>query len=204
MSTDKQNNKKSVPIIVGIVSVIILIGSFIGIRALIGSLSKSDTDSPSSFLSSEEVTPYVSSQHGFSVDFPGFPEAENTLQDIEGVPVPFTQYSKELEKGNKAYLVQVVEYPLSNFDLSGRERGSLDGAINGMAQGSGFTIVSSSNDGTFLGYPSAEVKLIGTSDGKEYDMYALNFIKGNSLYTITGVGLDKPEFDKFVNSFKLN
>jgi len=171
------------------------------IVAMVSSSSDSNsTNDSGSFLNSETTTPYTSSQHGFVVSFPGFPTTETSTIDVEGVAVPYTYYSKEIDSGSKAYAVQVVQYPTSDFNLTGQERGGLDGAINGTAQTDGYSLVTSSNSGTFRGYPSATATF-KYSDGESYDVFSHYIIKGNNMYVVMTVGESKSTFDAFVNSF---
>jgi len=176
----------------------------ISIAILVVSTNSDSTSSSSSILESEAIAPYTSSEHGFTVSFPGFPTTEHATIDVQGISVPYTYYAKETDNGNKVYAVQVVKYPTSGFNLSGQERGSLDGAINGMAQDAGSTIVESSNNGTFLGYPSAEATIKVNDNGDVYDTYAKAFIKGNDLFLIYVAGVSKESFNSFVDSYKFN
>lgn len=183
---------------------VILIFIILIVVAVITSSSSSTSTSGSSLLSSETIKPYVSSEHGFTVEFPGFPATEHSTLDVNGVTVPYTYYSKELDNGSKSYGVQVVNYPTSGFKLVGQERGALDGAINGMAQNSGATIISSSNNDTFQGYPSAEASFSINEQGQTYTMYSLNFIKGNDMYVLMAIGENESVFKTFTNSFRFN
>src|SRR5690606_23331273 len=103
-----------------------------------------------------------------------------------------------------SYAVQVAEYPTSDFDLSGQERGVLDGAINGTAQTDGFTLITSSNNSTFLGYPSASATYKYSGEGESYDVYSHNLIRGNNMFVVMTIGESKATFDSFVNSFRFN
>ncbi len=199
---DLQNKGKSKrkSVLTTIVTIVVIVFVTVGTRVIINTQINKEKATPESLLKSEEITPYVSSEHGFTVDFPGFPSTEHSTLDIEGVSVPYTQYVKELNNGNTAYMVQVAKYPKSEIDITGQERGSLDGALNGMVQNIGATIVSSSNNDTFINYPSAEAHLTYTEDGKTYDVYVRNFIKDNSLYTIATTGESRSAFDTFANS----
>lgn len=204
------DNKKTTQVAVVIGSIIAALVLLVGLGLLIRNMSddsetnSADDTNSSSFLDDSDMTPYVSSEYNFTVDFPGFPATEHSTLDVEGAAVPYTQYVKETDNGSKAYMLQVATYPESDFDLTGQERGSLDGAINGSAQNSGATIVNSSNDGTFHGYPSAEATLSYAEAGTTYTMYALYFIKDNALYTLMTIGVDEDAFDAFTESFKFN
>jgi hypothetical protein len=195
----KKRSRRALIVLLSITAIFVVLI----VVAIVSSSSDTNTDS-GSFLNSESVTPYTSAQHGFTVSFPGFPTTEKSNIDVEGVSVPYTYYSKEIDNGNKFYATQVVEYPASDFDFTGQERGSLDGSINGMAQGEGITLVTSSNNATFLGYPSASATFKASSDGQTYDMYTVNFLKGNNLYVLMTAGETKASFDNFVSSFRLN
>lgn len=198
---DKKRKKSSKRAWIILLSLIAIFAVIIVVAVVSSNSSSSNSGSS---LNSETVTPYTSAEHGFVVSFPGFPTTEHSSLDVQGTSVPYTYYSKDIDNGSKSYAVQVVEYPTSDFNLSGQERGSLDGSINGMAQSSGTKLVTSSNNGTFLGYPSATATFSVDSDGQSYDMYSQNFIKGNDMYVLITVGEDKATFDTFVNSFKFN
>lgn len=182
--------------IIGIIIIFILV-------AVVTNSSNSTTNK-GSFLNSEKPTPYTSSEFNFVVSFPGFPTTEHSSVDVKGVAVPYTYYSKDIDNGSKSYAVQVAQYSKSGFNASGQERGVLDGAINGMAQSSSTKLVTSSNNGTFLGYPSAEAIFSVTDSGQTYDMYTTNFIKGNDMYVLLTIGENKSSYDSFVGSFHFN
>ena len=153
--------------------------------------------------SSKEEKPtesYTSSTHKFRINFPGTPEVLTSKLDVEGSTVPSTQYMREEGGGNRAYLVQIAEYP-NDFDFTGVERKALDGAIDGMAETSDATIISRVNTGTFLGSPSSDAVFTVSTAGKKYTAYARNFLKGNRLYTIMTLGVDEADYQAFLNSF---
>lgn len=195
----KKRSRRALIVLLSIIAIFVVLI----VVAIVSSSSDTTTDS-GSFLNSESVTPYSSAEHGFVVSFPGFPTTEHDSLDVQGVSVPYTYYSKDIDNGSRVYAVQVVQYPVSEFNLSGQERGSLDGSINGTAQTDGFTLVTSSNNGTFRGYPSATATYRYSKDGESGDVYAQNFIKGNTLYVVMTIGESKTTFDNFVESFRFN
>lgn len=200
---DKQAETSVVKrVLIGLIVLVATLFSAGLARALVNGLFENgSSNSTSDILNNNELTPYRAAQHNFVATFPGFPSTETKNNDVEGVPVPFTTYTKETDNGNKAYMIQVVEYPLSDFELAGRERSVLDSATNGFASGSGATIVTSSNDTTFLGYPSSVATMALDIEGKEYSVYTVSFVKGNNLYTIATIGVEKSLYNQFVSSF---
>ncbi len=99
---DLQNKGKSKrkSVLTTIVTIVVIVFVTVGTRVIINTQINKEKATPESLLKSEEITPYVSSEHGFTVDFPGFPSTEHSTLDIEGVSVPYTQYVKELNNGN--------------------------------------------------------------------------------------------------------
>lgn len=172
------------------------------IIAAVVSGSVDDTQNSSSIVNSETPEQYISSEHGFSVNFPGFPSTEHSTLDVDGTPVPYTVYSKEINNGGQAYLVQVNQYSATaDIDVTGNERGVLDAAINTVIRSEGTTLIESSNNEYIQGYPASASSYTSADDGHTYTIYVLNVIKGNDMYTIMTVDESKESFDAFVNSF---
>jgi hypothetical protein len=190
----KKTSKKGKGGKLAIITVLLLLGSALLIFLIGIILSLSNNTSLD--------VPYSSATDGFSVNFPEDPEVESLTEDVSGISVPYTQYATETDNGNKAYIVQVVHYPTADFDLVGKERTGLDGAMKAMEEGA--TVLSSSNDATFLGYPAANNNFTQVKEGVSYNFYTLNFVKGNSLYTIMTGNEDEAGFNAFVNTFRLN
>lgn len=202
---EEPTRKKNSKIVWTILLILVAIFGFLLVLAIVsGDSDSTSTNNQDSFLKNERVEPYTSAEHGFKVNFPGFPVTESSNSDVDGKPVPSTTYTKEIDNGNKAYLVQAVEYPPSDFVFTGNERGALDGAINGSAQSDDVTLVTSTNNGVTQGYPSASATFKTTIDGQTYDMYTLNILKGNTLYVLMTIGENKETFDSFANSFSFN
>lgn len=171
------------------------------IAAVATSIISSRTSNTPSFVSDTAMQPYTSSEHGFKVSFPGFPETEHTSVDVEGRTIPLTQYSKFFDNDSKGYMVQTGDYP-ADLVQSGNERGMIDGAINGTGRSAGFTLLSSSNDGTTQGYPSGSASYTATQSRQSYDVYTIHILRGNKLYTLMSVGVSKDDFGAFANSFQ--
>ena len=147
------------------------------------------------------MQPYTSSEHGFRVNFSGFPETEHSSVDVEGRTIPLTQYSKFFDNDSKGYMVQTGEYT-SDIVQSGNERGIIDGAINGTAKSDGYTLLSSSNNSSVQGYPSGNASYTATQSGQTYDVYTINILRDTKLYTLISIGVSKTDFDAFVSSFQ--
>lgn len=180
---------------------LLAIGGVFFIAAIVTSVLADNSSDSSSILSDTSMKPYVSSEHGFKVNFPGFPETEHTSTEANGRTIPLTQYSKFFDNDNKGYLVQAGDYP-ADLIQSGNERGIIDGAINGTGRSSGFTLLSSSNNETLQGYPSGSASYTFTQRGLSYDVYTRNILDGNKLYTLMSIGVSKDDFDVFANSFQ--
>lgn len=183
-----------------LITLLAIVGVFI-IAAVATSIISNRSSDGSSFLSGTSMEPYTSSEHGFKVNFPGFPETEHTSADVEGRTIPLTQYSKFFDNDSKGYMAQTGDYP-ADLVQSGNERGMIDGAINGTGRSSGFTLLSSSNDGTTQGYPSGSASYTATQSGQSYDVYTIHIVRGNKLYTLMSIGVSKDDFDAFASSFQ--
>lgn len=165
---------------------------FISASILIGLLNNSNPT----------FTTYTSPDGRWSADFPGTPEEQTNTKDISGVSVPFTQYSSSYNADSTAYLIQVVDYP-SDFDLSQASSSEeLDDAISGMVGASGYSLISKSDLETFQGYPAKEASFNVQQDNKNYTLYAMNFIKSNTLYTIATIGETTDGYNHFLNTFQ--
>jgi hypothetical protein len=167
---------------------------FIGISAIVSYVSGSSRD----------FTTYTAPDGSFSASFPGTPQVSNNTQQIQGVSVPSTEYETDIHSDNIAYMVQVVNYPTDSFDMSQDPSSELHGAVSGMVNNSGATLVSESDNETFQGYDAAEATLSVTQDGQGYSMYTMNFIKGNALYTLMTIGETQGNYNKFIKSFALD
>ena len=171
------------------------------IAAISTSIISSRLSNTSSILSDTSMQPYTSAEHGFRVNFAGFPKTEHTSVNVEGSTVPLAQYSKFFDNDSKGYIVQTGDYP-ANLVQSGDERGMIDGAINGMGRSAGFTLLNSSNNSNLQGYPSGSASYTVTQDGQLYNAYAIHILRGNKLYTLMSIGASKGDFDAFASTFQ--
>lgn len=183
-----------------LVTLLATVGVFI-IAAVVTSIIANRSSDSTSFLPGTSMELYTSSEHGFKVNFPGFPETEHTSVDVEGRTIPLTQYSKFFDNDSKGYMVQAGDYP-ADLVQSGNERSIIDGAINGIGRSAGFTLYSSSNNGTIQGYPSGSASYTATQSGQSYDVYTIHIVRSNKLYTLMSIGVSKGDFDTFVSSFQ--
>lgn len=193
------SQKRLLMIIVGVV-VALVIGGVV-FTAL--NRDKSSQDAVNDLLNSEDKKEFTSTEHGFSIQFPGFPDISRETLDIEGRQVPMTTYIKEVNNGNTAFTVGVVNYPTEfDFSTEATQKSSLEGSLNGSAQSINGEITASELK-THLGMPAITGTIHGSHQGTEFDYYTLNFLRDNSLYQIATVNAAKADFDEFVNSFKL-
>lgn len=199
-STQAKHKKSSRVAKIILFTLLAVVALFI-VAAIATSVISSRSSNTSSLLSDTSMQPYTSSEHGFKVNFPGFPETEHTSVDVEGRTIPLTQYSKFFDNDSKGYMVQTGDYP-ADLVQSGNERGMIDGAINGTGRSAGFTLLSSSNDGTIQGYPSGSASYTATQSGQTYDVYTIHILRDNKLYTLMSIGVDKSDFDVFANTFQ--
>ena len=190
-------------LIVNIVSLVIIVASVAIIAALTipPLVNKQRDEAPTEPSKHSASTAFTATVDNFSINFPKKPEVEQLAIDIEDVPVPYTQYVTEMLSGG-TYLVQVTPYPPEHFDLSIDERSLLDDAIRGMGDDAGTTtMLSFSNDGTFLGCPSADAVFRVTHELGDYHMYTRVFTRNNTLYVIIGTNIRQSTYEKFMNSF---
>lgn len=203
----KSGSGKTIALIVGALALVVVAAIVVMVVSL---NNKADDDKKTADKATDKIVngtdweAYKSSEHGFTVDFPGFPSTKSQNLDVEGVPVPLTQYVKDLDNGSKAYIAQVAKYPKDQLDITANIRGALDGSINGSAQGDDSTITDSENSSEFLGYPAATATVQNTQSSEPITIYTLSFVKGNDLYTLMTAGVSKPDFDRFTKSFKFD
>jgi hypothetical protein len=185
--TPKKKNTKSI-----ILSIVGFIAGFVAVSVIFAIINNINN----------AWTPYKSSEHGFTVSFPGSPSIDREEISVNGISVPFTQYSRT--NRNKSYMVAISKYPKDIIDVTTDIRGSLNGAINGSAQNTDSTIEASNNNIEFLGYPAASAVFRGLIDGKTVVSRAIYFIKDNNLYMLMTAGSNESEFDRFIESFHFN
>ena len=195
-STTKDKNFKP---LIFIVALLAAVAAAVIIALVFGDSAKAPNNND--IATSTEWKPFKSSEHGFTVSFPGFPTTDRQDLDVYGVIVPYTTYTKETN--DRSFVAAISNYP-EQIDIMSNPRGVLDGSINGSAQNSGSTIEESSNDIEFLGNPAGSAVLKSTSGGKTMTMYALYFLKDNNLYMLMAAGVSQSDFDKFTSSFHFN
>jgi hypothetical protein len=152
-------------------------------------------------LSSDAVKEYVSTEHKFRINFPGFPAIERDTLDVSGYQIPYTIYSRETDNGNKAYLVSVADY--SQF-AEYNERSGLEGALNGAAQNNPGSKLISSEFFTYAGHQAIEGHFTATIEEKFYDFYMRGVAKNKIIYGVLTVGESGPAFKTFADSLKFD
>lgn len=179
-----------------LISVLVLVFIFI-CYAVFQSGSGSDTNSSESLLlTNEQFTQYTSIEHGFKIDFPGFPETARDSIDANGYSIPYTTYTKYMDNGEIAYMVGVFDY--SGIELN--ETGALEGAVNGAVQNTQDAVLISSEFSTYNGLNAIDAHYTAPIDGKTYDFYVKDIIKSGKMYSIISIGASKSDFDKYVGS----
>jgi len=211
IDTSSMKNNKLVRAIAFAVAFVVV---FILVRVVFNP-NKSD-DNSASETSQQSIEPYTSKPDNFTVSFSGTPEIKSQNIDVAGTPVNVASYVDDTENGNQSSSVTVAMYSERKFDFTGdeKQRTALEDAVNGAAQKSGSEVVSLDNKAKFLNNNAARTELLAKKDGKEAKIYSLYFLKkvektpentaGTRMYTITTINRDKKDFDKLVNSFKLN
>lgn len=179
-------------IITALASGIIISGAIIGLYTLSGRESLQSTTQVT-------VTPYISTQHGFTINFPTTPTNTNSSIDVQGVSVPTSTYTSEMNNGNTAYLVAVDSYP-EQFDVSD-SKAVLEAGLNGQLTSEKAKLISSSY-GTLEGYTSLNSHSTVDISGQPFDSFATLFLKGNTLYQIVTIGANESDFNAFVGSFQ--
>jgi hypothetical protein len=179
------------------------IAAFIAGFAVVGAVINhfNSPSQPSNYLTdSTDSRPYISTQYGFSINFPGNPTATDSSVQVQGVSVPTTTYERDNNNDNRDFLVSVDNYP-SQFDMSDTNA-RLEGVLNGEIENvKGATLVSSSY-GTLAGYTSITGHATVSDSGQTFDMYSTSLLKGNLLYNIITVGASEQDFSSFANSFQ--
>jgi uncharacterized membrane protein len=159
--------------------------------------SSNTSNTPISLLTNKTLTPYNSVEHGFKVNFPGFPEIEREILQFEGYSIPYTSYTKDTDGGEVAYLAAVYDY--SGLELN--EKGALEGAVNGAVQNTPGASLISSNFTTYKDLNAIDAYYTALLDSKTYNAYIKGFIKSGKMYSLFSFGATKTEFDNFVGSF---
>jgi hypothetical protein len=197
---DKKRKRSSKIAWIILLSLIAIFAIIIVVAIVSSNSNSSSTGTTNSLSNSKTPTPYTSVEHGFVINFPGFPQVERQTIKESGYNIPYTIYSADTDNGNKAYLVGV--YDFTGIEIN--ETGALEGAVNGAVQNTkGATLVSSSFS-TFLGLKSIDAHYSAPIDGKNYDGYIKGFIKGGKMYAIFTIGETETAFDSFANTFSFN
>ena len=192
----KRRNKIAWTILLLIIAVFVVL-IIVAVSSSSNSSNSSTNSSPNSLLTSEAMTPYNSVEHGFKINFPGFPETERDTVEVSGYSIPYTSYLKESNGGEVAYLVAVYDY--SGLDLN--ESGALEGAVNGAVQNTQGASLISSELTTYRGLNAIDAHYIAPIEGKSYDGYMKAFIKSGKMIAVFTIGASKSEFDNYMGSF---
>ncbi len=192
----KKRSKIAWTILLLIIAVFVVL-IIVAVSSSSDSSNSNTSRSPSLLLTNEAMTPYNSVEHGFMVDFPGFPETQRDTVDGADYTIPYTIYSKEADGGEVVYLVGVYDY--SGLDLN--ESGALEGAVNGAVQNTQGASLITSGFTTYRGLNAIEAHYTAPIEGKSYDGYMKAFIKSGKMFAVFTIGASKPEFDKYMESF---
>jgi len=156
-------------------------------------------------VSSSPWTKYTSSQHNFSVDFPGIPTVVNDPNTIEDIDVSDTLY--KVEKEGIAVWVQVLGYLKSQIDITTDPHSHLAMFTDILALEPDVSITCYENSVRFLGNPAITIDIQRLNDQEDISTCFLCFIYDNSIFELvtegrSGLGAEiKLVFNRFVSSF---
>ena len=180
----------------------VLVAAVLGVTiagALILFGSPGDVDYQDSLLATNtEMKAFNSVEHGFRVDFPGFPTVEDKNLEINGTSIPYTMYFKSSPNESGEYLAAVEDFTGMTIDV----KRALEGGVNGMVQNIEGAELVSSGYSTFLGHESIDAHYTAPLNGLSLDGYTTLFMKEQNLYILGTIGVTKAEFDEFVGTFQ--
>jgi hypothetical protein len=149
-------------------------------------------------------TPYVSTQDGFKIVFPGVPGV-NTIpsaKDGSGGTETGRLYDVLNQNAGTAYSVYVIRF--TNLNASSLSASStqttLENDVAGIAQTLGAT-VSNGRIMPFDNLTAVYSDLIPTTKG-EAQSTVLAFLKNKDLYMILGTGISSSKFEAFAKTFQ--
>lgn len=137
---------------------------------------------------------YSSSEHGYSVEFPGTPEESSQNLTVGGHEV--TLYSAGFDAGNAAWASNSVEFPA---ELVSEVGGMLEGSINGAISSTPGATLTSTEELVLDGLPALRGEAT-TPDGPLHLVVAFD---GPIQYQLLVFGAELSEADRFFDSFRL-
>lgn len=154
--------------------------------------------------SNNDWQPFTSVEQGFTASYPTSPSAERIPEEkINGITYSAIQYVSSIDE-NTTYLIQVADYdiPPSQYD----NKIGLEGMVNAMANEDGGTLTSSSFR-EFLGYDAVDFAF---TSGNGYYGKGVAFIRDDLtkikalILMVFAVNINSSEYNRFINSFRLN
>lgn len=139
-------------------------------------------------------------EFNFQIALPAEPVVQPINEEVEGVQIVGNMYLTEISN-EEAYVIGVSRYEMTDPDAVWDDRASLEGAVQGMVSNVDGTIVTTSNEGTLLGYPSSETLFTVEADGLTFDGRSQMVIRDQTLYNIMGMGVSEEDFNALVASF---
>jgi hypothetical protein len=158
-------------------------------------------DRTKAIVSDETIKEYVAVDHGFTMQFPGFPIISNERIPIEGYDVPMTMYEREIKNGEEAYFAIVWDYqrlPMTEDEIT------LEGALNGMAQNMEGATLNTSTQQPLGGLPGLEGTITVPVEGKSYESFARLTKRGMKMYGVWTIGAPYADFEIFATSFQFH
>jgi|GEM_PF-4137764 len=208
---DQKNMSKSKTLFPKIVYIVSFLLAFVVVRYSVQELfspKSTNTDIQNKlvdhFDNTELWVDFSSTLGHFEVIFPAYPSHDRTPLNIPGLdqPVNLETYSSGQSDGT-TYAVNWTVYP-SIVDTS-VPRNNLEGSVNGTVWSTNGDLVSSKFS-SFSNYDAVDY-LIYKTDGDVY-IRGKNFLVDHTIYQIVVSYESKNsagvQFDKFVNSFRLN
>lgn len=151
--------------------------------------------------------PFTSVEHGFTVDFPSYPETKSEPPVTEdGITYSYTQYVSI--DGSKTFFVQAADYNISPKDFDNMI--GLEESLNTILDEEGISLIDS-NFTEFKGYDAIDFTYNYNENDSKYYVKGVIFIQ-DDLYTIKQYILmylspnneDSTNYDKLINSFILD
>ncbi len=160
------------------------------------SAESEEADVETEVTSAPDPNAFIAEDGGFQIAFPGTPEVEHWSDEAaeEGLPVGGSTWSYESPDG-ASYIVGFVKAE------AGAEYMTPQAIVEEIADLTGQAVVEQDLNATFLGQPAASIET-KTEDGQSIHMIAFRGTDARQVFSITTAGLDKAQFDAFVDSFQ--
>ena len=177
----------------------------VGLYAL-GSVPDDSTSTPTTQNLSNQSDKFISSEHGFKINFPEYPITERIpTNTTDGITSSGTQYMYSTPDEGNLYLAQSWDYDISPADFDNKT--GLEGAINGLVGETGYRIKDSVLT-SFKGHDAIEFN--GFFE-KDYYVKGVGFVRDDlskvKFYLIMIISKEYNNFetyyDNFVSSFEL-